>query len=515
MSTATYSFQVDWNRDGDFSDANENLTDYVTGASWNVGFRELYADVAGESTLTVTLDNHDGRFSPENAVGAAAYGTQWNLRPVRVQAVYSGGTVTLWTGWTKSISPMFGKEGTEATLTASGGRVWLESQEISLPVMEGLRSDEILTRIMDKVYVPKAVTPGPWVLGRVGYSELGTSTYLRPSAIVNDFQTGAQTFTYAGDDWGGGVSALDAITDVVRAERGRFFFDRAGQAVFWNRQYMATNTTVTATFAGSMQGMTYSYGARLANMVTVRCYPRTLGAGASDVLWALDESITLKPGQTKTLRVRYTEDDSDAQIGGVDVIPPNALDSSLVVTAGQAVIRRFVSDATSAEIELDQQGLINATVETLLVRGRKLTKYNQITIEERDRASIYDHGQFALDLDISLLDDEVIARNIARYEIGRRKTPRGEVKITIMNRDATALEHILAHALGDRITATDERTGHSADHIIVGEEHTLVRSAGMKHHQVTWTLEPAETVAFWLLGVTGQSELGTSTQLGF
>jgi hypothetical protein len=470
--------------------------------------------VAGETTLTVTLDNHDGRFSPENAVGTAAYGTQWNMRPVRVQAIYSGGTVTLWSGWIKSVSPMFGKEGTEATLTASGGRGWLESQEISLPVMEGLRSDEILDRIMDKVYVPKAVTPGPWVLGRAGYSELGTNTYLRPSAIANSFQTGVQTFTYAGDDWGG-VSALEAITDVVRAERGRFFFDRSGQAVFWNRQHLPSNVTLKATFAGTMQGMTYSYGARLANVVTVRCYPRTLGAGASDVLWELDEPVTLKPGQTKMLRARYTEQGSDTQIAGVEVVRPNTLDGSLVVSVGDAVIRWFMADATSAEIELEQQGLVSATISTLIVRGRKLTKYNEVAIEERDRASIYDYGQFALDLDVPMLDDESVARSIARYEIGRRKTPRGEVKITIMNRDATALGHMLARTMGDRIRATDVRTGHDAEHIIVGEEHTLVRGAGMKHHQVTWTLEPAETVKFWLLGRAGYSELGSNTRLGF
>lgn len=514
-NTATYRFQVDWNRDGDFSGSNEDLTPYVTGASWNVGFRELYADVAGETALTLTLDNHDGRFSPENAVGTAAYGTQWNLRPVRVQAVYTGGTVTLWAGWTKGIAPMFGNEGVEATLTANGGRAWLENQDVLLPVMEGLRSDQILDRIMDKVHVPKAVTPGPWVLGRVDCSELGANTYLRPSAIETDFQTGAQTFAYAGDNWGSGVSALDAITDVVRAERGRFFFDRSGLAVFWNRQFLPTNTTVTATFPGNMQGMSYQYGNRLANVVTVRCYPRTLGAGASDVLWELDKPITLKPGQTKTMRVRFVEEGSDTQIAGVDIVWPNTSDGSLIVSAGTAAVRRFVANATSAEIELEQQGAVNATISTLIVRGRKLTKHNEVAVEERDGGSVYDYGRFMLDMDIPLLDDEQVARSIARYEIGRRKTPRGEVKITLINRDATALAHILARTLGDLVTVTDDRTGHSSGHVIVGEEHRLVRGTGMKHHEVTWTLEPAETVQFWLLGRAGQSELGTSTRLGF
>lgn len=510
----SYAVQVDWNRNGGYGDTHDDITRYVIGATWNVGFRQAFQDVASESQLMVTLDNSDGRFSPENSA-SAVYGSYWQMRPIRVQATYAGGTVTLWTGWTRDIQPTFGFEGTTATLTAVGGRNWVENVNIRTLLMEGYRSDQILSEIAAQVVVPQAAPNGPWVLGRVGNSELGTTTALGGNVLVSLFDTGAQTFVYAGDTWQIGVNALDAIEDVVRAERGRFYLDRQARLVFWNRQRLVLNTHIATYVAGTMQGMEYVYGANLANTVLVSVTPRTLGAGASDVLWRLENAIKIPARGEKTISVRFNEQNSGVQIAGLDVVSPSRDDSSFITSHLGVTIRGFSAQATGAEIWLHNEWPVDATVTTLIVRGRKLATFNQVVIEVSDQGSAFDYGRHTYNLDLPLLDDESMGRSIAHYEIARRKRPRGEaLSVTLLIRDSLSAANVLERVVGERVRVSDARTGHDGQYHIVGEEHHLVPGKGMRHHEARWVLESAVTTTFWMLGRAGQSELGASARLG-
>lgn len=510
----SYVVQVDWDRNGNYSGAYDDITQYVIGATWNVGFRQPFQDVASESQLMVTLNNSDGRFSPEHSA-SAVYGSYWQMRPIRVQATYAGGTVTLWTGWTRDIQPTFGFEGTTATLTAVGGRNWFENVNISAPLMEGYRSDQILSEIVAHVVVPQAAAVGPWVLGRAGNSELGTTTALGGSSLVSQFDTGAQTFVYAGDTWQNRISALEAIEDVVRAERGRFYLDRQARMVFWNRQRLILNTHLTAYVAGTMQGMEYVYGANLANTVLVSVTPRTLGAGPSDVLWRLENAIKIPARGEKTISVRFNEQNSGVQIAGLDVVSPSRDDSSFITSHLGATIRGFSAQATGAEIWLHNEWPVDATVTTLIVRGRKLATFNQVVIEVSDQGSAFDYGRHTYNLDLPLLDDESMGRSIAHYEIARRKRPRGEaLSVTLLIRDSLSAANVLERVVGERVRVSDARTGHDGQYHIVGEEHHLVPGKGMRHHEARWVLESAVTTTFWMLGRAGQSELGASARLG-
>jgi hypothetical protein len=58
----------------------------------------------------------------------------------------------------------------------------------------------------------------------------------------------------------------------VAAERGRFFFDREGKAIFWNRYHLLDDTTSSGTFDDAMTGMVYAYAGydQLKNNVAYR-----------------------------------------------------------------------------------------------------------------------------------------------------------------------------------------------------------------------------------------------------
>lgn len=70
--TSTYTLQIDWDNDGDFWDATEDISSYVLagpGVSWGYG-RNNASQLTGRSTagtFSCTLLNSDGRFSSFNA----------------------------------------------------------------------------------------------------------------------------------------------------------------------------------------------------------------------------------------------------------------------------------------------------------------------------------------------------------------------------------------------------------------------------------------------------------------
>jgi hypothetical protein len=88
------------------------------------------------------------------------------------------------------------------------------------------------------------------------------------------------------------------------------------------------------------------------------------------------------------------------------------------------------------------------------------------------------------------------ADQLARYELARRKDPRG----TLHSIDLSGTLHltqILTRTLFDRITIQDTQTNHTADYFIVAEEHTV--DLGGTRHRTRWLLEPAAANTFWIL----------------
>ena len=93
MSSTNYNLYVDWNNDGDFGDADENITSYVQKLEWERG-RDLANNLTGEyvsGILRVTLKNTTNIFSSFNS-GSDLYG---NILPSRKIKLQMGGGSTL------------------------------------------------------------------------------------------------------------------------------------------------------------------------------------------------------------------------------------------------------------------------------------------------------------------------------------------------------------------------------------------------------------------------------------
>jgi len=102
----TYSFHVDWDATDwkatpDFSEAIDDITDYVETFYIDRGKnQEQGNNPAG--TLDITLDNSDKRFSPPYAAGPL-FGKMRPWLPIRVQTTIAAATETVYTGFISKI----------------------------------------------------------------------------------------------------------------------------------------------------------------------------------------------------------------------------------------------------------------------------------------------------------------------------------------------------------------------------------------------------------------------------
>lgn len=513
MPTATYTVSVDWDKNGNYTGTYDDITSYVRSIRSFNGFRQPFMNVAGEATLELELDNADKRFSPEYS-GGPLYGKKWINLPVRFRAD-NGTTYTMWLGTVTSVHPQPGANGEKrAILRARGPKLILDTSKIYLPLQIGQRTDQIISNILGQVVFAEANSVGPWALGLVGYSEVDTATYVGQSALVNALETNGITISYFGDTWENGVTAYEAIKQVVEAERGKFFFDRFGQAVFYTRTHFPLVTTDLATLTdASILSYAYIYGGEddIVNKVIVKYQPRSIG-GATDTLWALDKPVNISGGTESRIQARFTEQNSDSKISGYNVLIPQIANSTLQFSSGTAELVTWTVDSRGAEmVFVARNG--NCTISEIIIQGYKLTAYNAAEAIAVDDSSPFFYGPHELALNIPAIDNANDAQSIADYEALRRPTPAGRMaSISLINKSTAILAQQLARTIGDRINLSETQTAHNADYFIIGEEHVI--TDGMKKHITTWYLEPANAAQFWVLGVAGFSEVGQTTRVG-
>lgn len=303
-----------------------------------------------------------------------------------------------------------------------------------------------------------------------------------------------------GDNWvkQGGYSDADkdtfdvyhAIADVVGAERGRFFFDRDGKAVFWNRHHLLFDNVAAHTFTDTMNGMTYTYASidGMKNEVIVVCHPRSVSASTTDILWELkDEVIVIEPGKTRTVFVKY-QDEKATRIGAKDVTL-----TDVTFEEGSATYSINAKGNGAELVFSNSSGSEYAVVKTAIVRGRKITTYSNMEAKATDQTNMSFYGRRTMRLNLPGVSALADAKYIADFELLRRKQPRGEVSaLTVVSHGKNGGGYHaqqLALTLGDSVQISESQTGHNRKYFVIGEAHKLTQ--GATYFETTWYLEPA------------------------
>lgn len=525
-----WTIAIDWDRNGNYTGTYDDVTDRVISAKWFLGMKQAYQDTADDSKVELVLSNADKRFSPEYTLSPLWDGTAnppkskaQPFRPMRIQSYDGTTTRTHWVGWVERIQPAVNKFGQRVvSIIATGALQFFRATETNIPLQEDKATDKVIAELIKEVVVPPALNRA-WVLGRVGNSELGQTTYLADTTAYSTLDEGKMTLAMAADNWvrDGGLSNVNkdtfdvyqAIQDITAAEHGKFLFDREGKALFWNRHHLLQGGTPVATFDDTMTELVYTYANidQCKNEIIVICHPRTISDTATDVLWQLGNSIIqVEPGKTRELYVKF-EDEGKNRVGGRDVVV-----TDLEFESGTAAAT-VEAKANGAQLKFVNSGTQTAVIKKCKVKGRKIVDSGDMEAKAVDTASIIDYGRRTLRINLPSIDNLEHAQYIADFERNRRGQPRGEVSaLTVLSHGKNGggqHTHQLARTLGELITVRETQTGHDKNYYIIGEAHELTASATL--WKTTWYLEPAPASYPWKLGAVGRSELGTNTRITY
>ena len=498
---------VDWADSGDFAGAHDDITADVMRASWRLGARKAYQTVADESVLDLTLHNAGDKYTPENTSSPLS----GLMLPGRRVVVRIDGK-PMFTGFIEfpQVRWNTGDAGFDvlyATISGYGAKRLLEQREITTGFLQDVRSGAVVEQALIEAGIIE--TSGrPWLLGVEGSSNLGSSTFLARVDAFGLVDEGKLVFDQFGD--AGRRPALDVIEAATVAERGKFWFARDGAAVWWDRHrsLMPADVSGVVDFASDPRPARadYTYGGDIYNAVRVTVNPA--GTLVETTLWQLDEALTVGAGLVEDIEVRLRRDTGQFA-GGVN------LTATPSFTAGAAAVE-VVERGGVAAIRIDNTaGTVAAVLDGLTLSGTPVTRQNSFSVTAIDSASIARFGRRELNIDLGEAGQANDAKGVAGFEVAQRSEARGVVSALQWRGvlDERFDKLIDPWGLGARLRVELARIGHNEAYTVIGEAHQW--SAGGKQYEATFYLEPAVRGEFWLLGVTGNSELGVNTRLGY
>jgi hypothetical protein len=455
--------------------------------------------VAAPSSGRVRLRGADRAYSPEAAAQPLLPGM-----PVRIQSVDEASvTRTHFTGYVERVEPAAGALGAgEALLVLCGRERELRERRVWLPPQTGKRTDLLIQAVLEAARLRDPLIGDRLQIGLSGQATIG-SAKLAGTPFSAALQTGRSSFDYAAVDELDGLTAADALAEILLAERGRLYTRRDGAFVFLNRHYGLTAAPALTAFSNDMDGLAYVYGAELVNAVRVRVTPRSTGTAGS-VLWQATAALRVEPEQPRTVLARFRDPQGQAW-GAVSVIPPLAVvdfsansraDGTGEDVTARVRVRLVDWSTNAARLEVLYSGVGAVVVTALRLRGTPLHIGDSLLVEHQDAGSVALYGLHSREWRSAAFTRAEEAEEMARWMVAARKTPRGRVQAMTLH----APQHqaaMLERTLFDRVSIHETQTGHSAVYHIVGEAHEVDR--GGYRHRVRWLLDRADE-GFFLIG---------------
>jgi hypothetical protein len=441
----------------------ENITSYVMELKWNVGFKDPWKSVSDIERATIKLSNDDKRFSPEYADGPL-YGYLKSQRKVRIYASDDGENYTvMYTGWIRSIRPTPDATGVRVcTIECYGPRQFVDRVKLQVPLLEDYSAEQAVYEIIYRMNIPgNTINPSVYPI------------------TPGEFDV---IYPYIGDNWrDNGVDAVAALTALAKARQGKFFFDREGKYQFLGPQNYAGDSGADVTFDNSMTGMDYRYGEDVKNEVTVVSYRRKASASSTVLLWELDETLTLRPGETQTLWPRFKNENDNITVSGTGITE--------TVTKAAAITYTLEIFSQSAKIVFTNTAATEKNVTQFELRGTKLTAFDEVEITVEDADSVAEFGKIGDMVDSEVVNRSPEAQDIANYRLAIFKDPKGIVRaVSFIAKDATYEGYVVNMGIGSdvkRIKIIEDQTAHEAYYSLIGEDHWT--NEGLR--RATWYLE--------------------------
>ena len=484
---ATYKLSVDWDNDGSFATAGDDITADMIRASIRRGYSRPLARVPKVGRATFVLRNAAQTYSP------AADATVLPRRPVKFEMTYSS-TVTLFTGYVESITPDYGsKLRRQCVLECVDSMAILDSFEGEIALQEHVYADDIITAVINRVWATPPAT---------------------------SLQTGLNVFEWSADRWDYGplrasalwekppseeIRATDKILAACTADWGRFFVAKDGTLTYYNRHQMPTDASTDLTLNDDMVDLFYRKSVdEIFNNIEVTCYPRVISPSI-EVLGRIDQddAPSIDGSATKVFVIHFRDPSNPTRrMGGYQVVDPLVASSDYSATddpAGEGTDKTAqVTPALTVYGDRAEVSCVNADAATvyiqkLQVRGRGVRVREPVTMVATDATSVTAYQNRKLPINALLMDNQRDAENLADFLLDYYKDPTGEARglAFVANKDATFMAAARDLELMNRIVVTETQTGLSG---YVGFAYWVQHDIDSKwYHRVTLDLETAYT----------------------
>lgn len=511
---ATYAVKVDWNADGDLSDAEEDITGDVMGVETFRG-RDYASQLTGRSSAgmcTIKLDNRSGKYNSFNTA-SPIYGNVVPGRKVQIQTddsfpytfpfVFAG--TPIWTGWLERIEPNISPDRHKtAVLYAYGSLAMVNQKKTRVAMQTNRRTDQAIGDVLDDI---------GW------------------SAADRDLETGQTTMSRW---WANDVYGLYALRQIEATEFG-FLWEKAdGKIAFADRHFRLSNSaslTSQATYSDAAATLNYSGIQQqdplkeIFNLVEAHVQRYTVGSLA--VLWTLSESGAnspkIEPGQTRTWWASYPNPDSATNAMAVDAwtTPVENTDYEANTQAGgggtdkSSMITVAVTKfANAMKISLTNTDTVDIYVTLLQARGTPVTADDPVKIVAEDSTSQTAYGQRTYPITAQFIPDSDEAMDYTNYVLSIYKDSIPVLRLNLWaNRNQDHYAEAIARDINERVTVVatgNAGLGINEDFYIEAIRHSINQD---RAHRIEFDLSPVRGYGgFWVLGV---SRLGTETRMAY
>lgn len=437
MGELSWRFAIDWNNDGDFEGAGEDVTERVLasgGFSTSFGrdqARALAPPAAGRAAFT--LNNQSGDYSPDRSDSPLA-DDLLPARPVQATVDLNGETHVLFRGHLDDYEVKVERNRHTVDATALDALADLNGVDISTPLYQGVRTGDAIGYLLDAVGWP---------------------------ADKRDLDPGA---TFIRWWWLHDADAWNALLELVASEGpgALVHADEQGRIVFRDRHHrllgegsttgQAVITDGTGGWEPAFSAITYDHGWKdIVNAVSFTVEELDPSPDFEDV-WTSEDNRNIDPSATLTLDIQAN---SPVRPG------------SLFLTYGFiGTVSHTVTQNTAQSITIEfTAGPSGATVNQLTVHGQMVTSRRSFTVEVEDAGSITKYGRrspgSSIDAPWAGVHD---ALAIAQLLVGARAERLPTVQITM--RGARINERLMEQVgrdLSDRVHITEQVTGIDTD----------------------------------------------------
>lgn len=145
MQTKVY---IDFDNDGSFATAGDDITAYVKSMQCKGGFDDELQHTASGGRATITLNNADRRFSPAYTAGTY-YGKLLPFLPLKIDLTDGVTTWTAFRGYTEAWEPESGEHGRrECRLSGIDEISRLQDIDVAIPLQEAETADVIIKKVV-------------------------------------------------------------------------------------------------------------------------------------------------------------------------------------------------------------------------------------------------------------------------------------------------------------------------------------------------------------------------------